>query len=323
MITKLRAFHRFLDVSRMRRYGLAILLTGLAWAISRVALGRHLGATCGVLAAATVASAWFGGRGPGLLSTILLPVVAWINLAGVEDSRHLSVLTFWTALAGSIALVTAYLRLATLQSWHKQTMQALPLWEEDAEFNSLMRTIQHSLVDRTRCYMLYQMARVTMQISGEVAEVGVYKGGTARLLALSLPHKTVHLFDTFAGMPRTNVDFDKHLAGEFSDTSLVAVQGRLKDCRNVQFYAGLFPATSGPIAESRFSLVHVDADIYDSVHACCEFFYPRLEKNAVMLFDDYGFPTCPGARKAVDEFFSDKPETPFYLSTGQCWVMRK
>ena len=202
-------------------------------------------------------------------------------------------------------------------------MQALPLWEEDAQFNRIMQTIQQTLVDRTRCYMLYQMARQTARTAGEVVEVGVYKGGTARLLALALPHKTVHLFDTFAGMPATNSDFDRHLAGEFSDTSLAAVQERLKDCRNARFYQGLFPATSGPIAQTKFSLVHVDADIYDSVRACCEFFYPRLEKDAVMLFDDYGFPSCPGARKAVDEFFSDKPEVPFYLPTGQCLVVRK
>jgi O-methyltransferase len=124
-------------------------------------------------------------------------------------------------------------------------------------------------------------------------------------------------------MPATNAAFDKHLVGEFSDTSLAAVQERLKDCGNVRFYQGLFPATSGPIAQIKFSLVHVDADIYDSVRACCEFFYSRLEKNAIMLFDDYGFPTCPGARKAVDEFFSDKPEVPFYLPTGQCLIVRK
>jgi O-methyltransferase len=323
MIKTLQDLHRFLDVSRMRRYGLAVLLTGLATAISRVFLAGHPWFTFATLAGAVVASAWFGGRGPGLLSTIFMPVAAWTNLAAAGDSAYPLALLFWTALAGSLALVAAHLRMATLRRWHQQAMQALPLWEEDVQFNRIMQTIQHTLVDRTRCYMLYQMARQTARTAGEVVEVGVYKGGTARLLALALPHKTVHLFDTFAGMPATNSDFDKHLAGEFSDTSLAAVQERLKDCRNARFYQGLFPATSGPIAQTKFSLVHVDADIYDSVRACCEFFYSRLEKDAVMLFDDYGFPTCPGARKAVDEFFSDKPEVPFYLPTGQCLVVRK
>jgi len=57
-----------------------------------------------------------------------------------------------------------------------------------------------------------------------------------------------------------------------------------------------------------------------AIHRYLDVSRPR---DAVMLFDDYGFPTCPGARKAVDEFFSDKPEVPFYLPTGQCLVVRK
>ena len=53
-------------------------------------------------------------------------------------------------------------------------MQALPLWDDDAQFNRIMQTIQHTLVDRTRCYMLYQMARQTARTAGEVAEVGTH-----------------------------------------------------------------------------------------------------------------------------------------------------
>lgn len=41
-----------------------------------------------------------------------------------------------------------------------------------------------------------------------------------------------------------------------------------------------------------------------------------------MIFDDYGFASCPGARMAVDEFFRDKPDRPCYLPTGQCVVSR-
>ena len=41
-----------------------------------------------------------------------------------------------------------------------------------------------------------------------------------------------------------------------------------------------------------------------------------------MIFDDYGFLTCPGAKQAVDTFFSDRPEAPIYLPTGQCIVVK-
>ncbi len=40
-----------------------------------------------------------------------------------------------------------------------------------------------------------------------------------------------------------------------------------------------------------------------------------------MVFDDYGFESCPGAKQAVDEFFADKNERPWYLPTGQCVVI--
>jgi O-methyltransferase len=41
-----------------------------------------------------------------------------------------------------------------------------------------------------------------------------------------------------------------------------------------------------------------------------------------MIFDDYGFPSCPGARAAVDEFFRGAAAVPLVLSTGQAVVFK-
>jgi O-methyltransferase len=41
-----------------------------------------------------------------------------------------------------------------------------------------------------------------------------------------------------------------------------------------------------------------------------------------MVFDDYGLPSCPGARRAVDEFFARQPEVPLILATGQAVVFK-
>jgi len=319
----LQAIHGFLCVTRLRRYGLAVLLTGLATLVSRITCAHPCLGSFAILTATAVTSAWFGGLGPGLLSTLLIPVSFLLNIASPDGLERPLALVLSTPLAAGLAFTGAHSRIELLRRWHEQAMQPLRLWEEDQEFSRIVGTIQHTLVDRARCYMLYQVARQTAHLAGEVAEVGVYKGGTAKLLARSLPHKSVHLFDTFAGMPATNPGLDKHVGGDFSDTSLDEVRQHLKDCGNVRFYQGVFPSTAGPVEATRFSLVHVDADIYDSVRACCEFFYPRLERDAVLIFDDYGFPTCPGARKAVDDFFRDKVEIPLYLPTGQCWIVRK
>jgi O-methyltransferase len=202
----------------------------------------------------------------------------------------------------------------------------LPLWDENTEFRSICERVKYITLDRLRCFILYQFARQASALPGDVAEVGVYKGGSARILSQTFApraQKLVHLFDTFAGMPATDPSVDCHSAGDFADTSLEAVQSDLRDCGNLRFYPGFFPDTAGPIETLKFCLVHVDVDIYPSVRDCCVFFYPRMETNGILLFDDYGFNSCPGARKAVDEFFADKPEKPFYLPTGQCFVLRE
>lgn len=208
----------------------------------------------------------------------------------------------------------------------QEALRPLPIWNEDREFKKIFARIDCTLVDHARCYILHQFAKQAVELPGDLAEVGVYKGGTAKLLSLTVSpraRKTLHLFDTFSGMPPTEAGVDHHHEGDLGDTSLEAVQRQLRDCDNVQFYKGFFPLTAGPIENCRFCMVHIDADIYKSVKDSCEFFYPRLEEGGVMIFDDYGFASCPGTRKAVDEFFRDKAEVPVYLPSGQCVVIRK
>jgi O-methyltransferase len=212
------------------------------------------------------------------------------------------------------------------ESKKQEWLRPLPLWQQDPEFIQIFSRIEYTLVDHARCYILHQFAKQTAGLPGDLAEVGVYKGGTAKLLALTISpraKKTLHLFDTFTGMPPTQSGTDYHHAGDLGDTSLEGVQRTLQECGNVRFYKGFFPDTAGPVENSRFCMVHIDADIYQSVKDSCVFFYPRLEKGGVMVFDDYGFMSCPGARKAVDEFFSDKPESPVYLPSGQCIVIKR
>ena len=202
----------------------------------------------------------------------------------------------------------------------------LPLWDTDAEFQALRREMEgHTLVSDVDSYFSYRAARSTLQLSGQVAEVGVYKGGTARMLAkiFAPAGKTVHLFDTFAGMPPTDPTKDLHHGGDFADVTLEGVSEYLSDCPNVRLYQGFFPATAGPIESSTFCFVHADVDIYQSVLDCCRFFYPRLVTGGVLIFDDYGRNSCPGAKVAVDGFFADKPEQPVYVPTGQAFVVKQ
>jgi len=199
------------------------------------------------------------------------------------------------------------------------------LWESDTYFNELMKKIKHhTLVSKKKCFMIYQLAKQVASFPCDAVEVGVYKGGTAKLLAemFKSQNKALHLFDTFTGMPSADVNRDIHKKGDFKDTSLESVKDCLRDYKNIYYHQGYFPTTAKPIENLSFCLVHIDVDIYKSVMDCCEFFYPRMERSGIMIFDDYGLLTCPGAKMAVDEFFSDKPEKPCYLQSGQCIIIK-
>jgi O-methyltransferase len=181
----------------------------------------------------------------------------------------------------------------------------------------------YTLVSADRCYVLASLVSQALELRGEVWECGVYRGGTAIMLAgrLASSGRTFRLFDTFEGMPETDATRDWHKLGDFRDTSIEAVQSRVSG-DFVQFHKGLIPDTFRGLESAQIAFAHVDVDIYSAVLACCEFIFPRLCVGGFMVFDDYGFATCPGARAAVDEFFAEQSSVPLALPTGQAVVFR-
>ena len=150
------------------------------------------------------------------------------------------------------------------------------LWSNDLEFEELYSSITGvTKVSKDRCFMIHQLSKYSGCLEGDMAEVGVYKGGTAKLIALSCQNKKIHLFDTFSGMPKVS-QVDKHREKDFSDTCLKEVKSYLKDCHNVNFYPGFFPETAKPLADKVLCFVYIDVDLYQSTKACLEFFFPRM-----------------------------------------------
>ena len=77
---------------------------------------------------------------------------------------------------------------------------------ESAELRAAMESPRrHSLVSPDRMFMLLQWLDFALAAPGEVAEFGVWRGGTALLLRDRLAsRRTLHLFDSFAGLPQAN-----------------------------------------------------------------------------------------------------------------------
>ncbi len=166
----------------------------------------------------------------------------------------------------------------------------------------------------------------SLHLPGAVMEAGVYRGGTARLLRVLMdreaPGRKLHLFDSFAGMERTDAQADRHRAGDFADTSVEAVRALVGGAEATLLHAGWIPETFRGLEHLTFCFVHVDLDLRDSVLDTLRFVYPRVAPGAAIVLDDYGYASCPGAREAVDGFFADKPEEPLALQTGQAVVIK-
>jgi O-methyltransferase len=173
--------------------------------------------------------------------------------------------------------------------------------------------------------MIYQLLLNVRHLKGAAAEIGVWRGGTAQLISSVLYHKMIYLFDTFEGLPAVSPDFDKnfHCEGEFGDTCYEDVKNLFAQQDYVKVIKGVFPGSieKNNTYPREFCFVHVDVDLYQSAKDSCEHFYPLLVPGGVMIFDDYGFGTCPGVRQAVDEFFKGK-HGHFYLPTGQYVVIK-
>ncbi len=160
-------------------------------------------------------------------------------------------------------------------------------------------------------------------------EIGSFRGGSAKFIAETLraAGRSPHLYvcDTFAGHPRTDpgIDLPTTDGYYFQDTSADDVAGYLEDHPNVELVVGDIMETAGRFADELFGFVHVDVDLYAATDYCLRFFAPRLAQNAVMLVDDYGVLTCPGAQKAVDDFIAETDEFRLiHLLSGQAIVFR-
>lgn len=192
---------------------------------------------------------------------------------------------------------------------------------ETVDLIAKIRRERRSLITAFEAFVLHSVASAQGRMPGAIAEVGVYEGGSARLIREATGDREMHLFDTFAGLPKnTDVDGDVHQANVYA-CSLESVQKYLSAYSNIHFHQGLFPASAHDLDPNlRFSLVHFDVDLYESTRACLEFFYPRMLPGGIMLSHDYSI--LAGVKQAFTEFLADKPEGAIELPTTQCFVIK-
>lgn len=186
-----------------------------------------------------------------------------------------------------------------------------------------------------RCYVLWAAARYVKGcgVSGATADCGVRYGKSSHFVLRGMDDaaRAHHLFDSFAGLPRPGAHdvVTSAFAGQWEEGDLAVPEGEVRahlatfagQCR---YHAGWIPGTFVEVDPAeRFALVHVDVDLYEPTRACYEFFYPRLSPGGMIVCDDYGLASCPGATRAVDEFAAGAGEALLAIPTGQVVVVKR
>lgn len=144
-------------------------------------------------------------------------------------------------------------------------------------------------------------------VYGDFAELGVWRGNTAAILAYFAARngRHVYLFDTFEGFDSRDmkdVDDDKKM--EFKNTSITMVRNVIgEDSSACTFVQGYFPDVVEISHESRkYAAVSLDCDLYEPMRAGLHFFYPRMPCGGLLILHDYSSIYWNGAQKAIDEF---------------------
>lgn len=207
-------------------------------------------------------------------------------------------------------------------------------WLHDEEFFKVWSLFPYGGQSiHERKFNFFNIAKSIRNVPGDLAECGVFHGGSSHLMLAATSETDKHLygFDSFEGLSEPNeIDLeskdytfkwkkhDMRFDIQQTHTNLNQHQGRYT------LYKGWIPERFFAVADKTFSLVHIDVDLYEPTMAALEFFYSRISAGGIIVCDDYGFESCPGARKAMDSFFSNKPEgSVIHLTTGQGIVVRQ
>jgi hypothetical protein len=163
-------------------------------------------------------------------------------------------------------------------------------------------------------------------LPGDVLEAGVGRGGMSLFLALLLRElqvdKQVIAVDSFEGLPEPDVrhdnayfeehDYSRSKGAEESVRDLWLRAAGLGVLQHVEFVRGFFAESLETIdPERRFCFVHIDADLFDSVHAVLDHLYDRVVDGGVIAIDDFFHP-AQGPLRAASAFFNEHGVAPVY-----------
>ncbi|MCG8442639.1 MAG: TylF/MycF family methyltransferase [Caulobacterales bacterium] len=209
--------------------------------------------------------------------------------------------------------------------------------KRDGNFAAIYdRCADYTMASPARVYSIYLAVRYLVQnrIPGDMAECGVWRGGSSMAAALALidigdTSRKLYLYDTFEGMPEPEA-VDRRSDGRHADEILKGLghqkmsewcHASIDDVRrnmmstgypaeNIVYVRGRVQDTIPREAPDRLAFLRLDTDWHASTAHELKHLFPLLEKRGVAMFDDYG--SWEGHRTAIDEYFAERSVFPLF-----------
>lgn len=160
--------------------------------------------------------------------------------------------------------------------------------------------------------ILLALARESLRTSGDLVELGCYRGDTSLLLARMLKdtgaEKRLFIYDSFAGLPE-KVAQDSSSAGEaFQKGELFVTKREVVErfkhagLKLPVIRKGFFEELSDDDLPSEICFAFLDGDLYTSIKTSLALVGPRMAEGGVIVVHDYNNVELPGVARAVDEW---------------------
>jgi O-methyltransferase len=205
-------------------------------------------------------------------------------------------------------------------------------WNKDCLFQQVYALVQgYTLVDKYRCYELWKLIEQSAKLNnGSIIEIGVWRGGTGALIAGQAKKcdigDKVFLCDTFTGVEKAGPKDSSYKGGEHADTTRQVVEELIfkrMNLDNVEILEGIFPDQTAHLIEGcNFRFYHIDVDVYQSAKDIVDWIWDRIVPGGMVVYDDYGFESCDGITKYVEEQMNFKDRLIFHNLNGHAIILK-
>ncbi len=168
-------------------------------------------------------------------------------------------------------------------------------------------------------YALYSLVRMQASALGSMVEIGMWRGGSARIICHLKGDKKFYGFDTFEGLPGRGEEDEKWFREKQFSSRQEDVAANLAKFPGVTLTKGIFPESGSILNGERLSFVNLDVDLYKGTIDSLNFLWEKMSDRGLILIHDFHL---GGVKKAVAEFLESHHAMSFDCGCSQTALVR-